>query len=258
MKENATLLLQEAGMQHELRRAEKAATSPNHFPSIDVHREEGEDHDDDEDEDARLCQQTTIAHDRETSRETKATRTEAFAGLITIQDCFSAMSQAISEHAKGSTLPAEPGRHSFHVDAAVSHLDRLTGIAVVHRQCWASKWTATGYRIKEALDTTDAEAWAIYQALQLVLDKVRADRAIAKPEYPCSVAVVYSDCMAALQWIESGLCNDRKVVRKIIALSVQLRQLGVDVHLHWVPGHRGVPGNELADLVSKRARRPFD
>ena len=25
------------------------------------------------------------------------------------------------------------------------------------------------------------------------------------------------------------------------------------MELHWVPGHRKVPGNELADLVSNRA-----
>lgn len=42
------------------------------------------------------------------------------------------------------------------------------------------------------------------------------------------------------------------MVQKIIAQSIKLQQLGVDVHLHWVPGHRDIPRNELADLVAKR------
>ena len=56
----------------------------------------------------------------------------------------------------------------------------LTGLAVVskvHRQDWASPWIARGYRIEEALDQVDAEARAIWQAIRLVSEKVRKDRA---------------------------------------------------------------------------------
>lgn len=45
-----------------------------------------------------------------------------------------------------------------------------------------------------------------------------------------------------------------KVVQRIIAQSIESQRLGVDVQLHWLQGHRGIPGNELADLVAKRAR----
>ena len=257
MKENATLLLKEAGMQRELKRAKQAATSPKHFQTIDIHLVDDADDDDNDDNGNSLSEQANIAHDSEMHAESKPTKAETFAGQIIIQDCLSAMSQAISEHAKDGALPKESGRHSYHVDAAVSRDDGLTGIAVVyktHRHYWASEWTATGYRIYEALDQVDAEAWAIWQALQVTLVKVRTDRAKVKPEDPCCLAVVYSDCKSALQWIDSGYTIGRRVVQKIIALSSELRQLGVDVHLHWVPGHRGVPGNELADLVAKRAR----
>ena len=43
--------------------------------------------------------------------------------------------------------------------------------------------------------------------------------------------------------------------QKIVAQSLELDQLGVEVQLHWVPGHRNIPGNELADLVAKKARQ---
>lgn len=54
----------------------------------------------------------------------------------------------------------------------------------------------------------------------------------------------------------NGSPKGGNVVQKIIAQSIKLQQLGVDVHLHWVPGHRDIPGNELADPVAKKARQP--
>lgn len=256
MKENATCLRKEVSVQRVLQRARKAATSPNHFPIIDIRTEE-----EDDDKELYMSQQTIIGPDSVKYAESKVTKTKAFAGLIVIQDYVSAMRQAISEHTKESALLTEPGRHSFHVDASVSQRDGPTGIAVVHkthRQYWDSEWTAMGYRIHEALKSTEAEAWAIWQALQITLEKVCADRAVLKPQEARSIAVIYSDCQAALTKIDNGDSFDQKVVQKIIAQSIELQQLGVDVHLHWCPGHRGVPGHVLADLVSKRARRSLN
>lgn len=250
MKECETALRKEACIKRELKRAKRTAMSLEVFQTIDIHN--------DCNEQDSACDQLFLAKNSEIGAETKGADDEAFAGQITIQDRLSAMSQALSEHDKDATLRTEPGRHSFHVDAAVSREDKLTGIAVVHkthRQYWASLWTAKGYRIHETLDQTDAEAWAIWQALQVTLEKVHADRTNVKPQDPCSVVVVYSDCQEALRRIGNGNPDDGKVVPKIIAQSIELQQLGVDVHLHWVPGHRDIPGNELADLVSKKARR---
>ena len=253
MKEREAILVHEACMKRELKRAKRTAVrlSSKAFQDTDIHK--------DDDEEDSACEQVMVTHDREIGAEIEATKTETFTGLITIQDRLSAISQALSEHAKDGTLRTEPGRHSFHVDAAVSQEHGISGIAVVHktdRQYWASLWTAKGYRIREALEQTNAEAWAISQALQVTLEKVHTDRAKLKPHDPCSLAVVYSDCTSALEMISSGSSNSGKVVQKIIAQSVELQRLGVDVHLHWVPGHRNVPGNELADLVAKRARQP--
>lgn len=246
MKERETTLIKEACMKRELKRAKRAAISPEMFQTIDIHDDGGEED--------NAGEQIIITQDSEIGVETKA-----FAGVITIQDRLSAMSQALSEHAKDGTLRKEPGRHSFYVDAAVSSEYGISGIAVVHkthRRYWASPWTAKGYRVRETLDQEDAEAWAIWQALQVTLEKVHADRANAKPQDPCSVVVVYSDCAWALQRIGNSRPGGGKVVQKIIAQSMELQRFGVDVHLHWVPGHKKIPGNELADLVAKQARQP--
>ena len=170
MKENATCLRNELSVRRALQRARKTVSSPNNFPTIDIHMEEKDD-----DKKIYMSQQTIIGPDSVKGANCKATKTKTFAGLIVIQDYLSAMRQAISEHTKGSALLTEPGRHSFHVDASIPQQDGPTGIAVVHkthRQYWDSEWTAMGYRIHKALKSTEAEAWAIWQALQITLEKV--------------------------------------------------------------------------------------
>lgn len=253
MKVIESLLLKEYRTKSELKRAKKTGrmdTFPGEFQTINIRN----DHDD---EITSECEQSVITEAHKIGAESKATRDATFAGLITIQDRLKAMGQALSEHAEDSTLRRTPGRLPFYVDAAVSPENRLTGIAVVHkpdRQELSSPWIANGYRILDALDQVAAEAWAIWQALQVILERVHAENAEARPQDPCSVAVVYSDCKPALRWIKKGIPKGGKVVQKIIAQSIELQRLGVDVHLHWVQGHRGIPGNELADLVAKRAR----
>jgi len=247
MKESETVVLKEACMKRELKRAKRTVISPKTFLTIDIHEDGGEGDSE--------CEPLIT-----TERSAMEADPDAFAGQIVIQDRLSAMRQALSEHAKDGTRRKEPGRHSFHVDAAVSREHGLTGIAVVHkmhRQDWASLWTAKGYRIHGTLDQMDAEAWAIWQALEITLEKVYADRAYVKPLDPCSVAVIYSDCATALRRIGNDTSGSGVVAQNIISQSIELKRLGVEVQLHWVPGHRNIPGNELADLVAKKARQPI-
>ena len=248
LKGREDVLFKEACMKSELKRAKKTASARTTFQDIDIHNigdeEDGE------------CEWVFVTQDGEI-----AAKTKAFVGQITIQDRLTAMSQALSEHTKDGTLRKEPGRYSFHVSAAVSDDNELTGIAVVHkthRQDWASPWTAKGYRIREVLDQTEAGTWAICQALQATIEKIYADRAELKPQVPCYVAVVYSDCQSALYNIGNGGSDGGKIVQRIIAQSMELQRLGVDAHLHWCPGHKNIPGNVLADLLSKKGRQPFN
>ncbi len=242
MKASAAAILKEAGMKRELKRAKTKSIYPRIFETIDLH-ENGTEED-------QECNQGVIIQDNGTGLQLST-----FAGQIVIQDHFSAMRQALSEHARDGTRRKEPGRHSYHVDAAFSSGCLTAGIAVVHkshRQDWASPWTGRGYSLHQMPDSEDAETWAIWQALRIILEKVRTDRGSKKPEDPCSLAVIYSDCTTALQKIGD---NRGRAAQKIAAQSIELYQLGVDVQLHWVPGHRNIPGNELADLISHQAKQ---
>ena len=246
MKKAEAALLKEMCMQREVKRAKRTKILPNSFEILQI--------DNLNDTSPYMAKSTTI----ELSNETEADL-QSFTGQVVIQDRLSAIRQALSEHTREGTRRKEPGRHSFHVDASVSWDENMTGIAVVHkahRQDWASPWTARGYRIHDRLSQVDAEAWAIWQALQVILDKVGNDRLYVMPQDPCSIALVYSDCWSALDRIRTDRSDHGFVTRKIISQSVELEKLGVELQLHWVPGHRNIPGNELADIVSKMARRP--
>ncbi|KAL8837026.1 MAG: hypothetical protein Q9170_002680 [Blastenia crenularia] len=222
--------LEEACMKRELKRAKRAKIAPGTFQTIDNSL-------------------TGANGDPDLG---------VFAGEIIVQDHLSAMAQAVLEHTREGPRRKEPGRHSYHVDAAVSHKEKLTDIAIVHkthRQDWASPWTINGYRIHGALRQSEAELWAIRQVLDIVLEKVRTDRENMKMSDPCSLAVIYTDSLSALHMIQSVSTSHKLVARSVVTQSVELERLGVKVQLHWVPGHSGVPGNELADLVCQKARQ---
>jgi len=67
--------------------------------------------------------------------------------------------------------------------------------------------------------------------------------------------VILSDSVSALQSINNGNCKSRPtLLHSILVLLDTLFRLGkVTVTLAWVPAHVGIPGNERADLVAKRA-----
>lgn len=180
-----------------------------------------------------------------------------FPGEIVVQDRLEAIKQALAEHDEQSILRKEHGRHSYHVDAAISTGDDLVGIGIAHksrwRRHWASEWTAKGYCIRGEMNSEDAEAWAVWQALTLIRDNTCGGSPVEKPGDPCSLAIIYSDCQSVLQSLRMRKQGRSVAEINIISRAHELMQLGVFVELHWVPGHRQVPGNYLADQVAERA-----
>ena len=85
-----------------------------------------------------------------------------------------------------------------------------------------------------------AEIYAILECAAICL----------KRNYRFAKISIFSDSQAALNAIKSPICQSKLVweCRKL------LRQLASKnlVHLYWVPGHRGVEGNEKADLLARK------
>ena len=241
--------------QREMKRARRARQkivgAVQTFPSLELPPEQQEQmvpiSRDEEDDSAAIIEECSQL----------ATFGPRFPGKIVIQDRLEAIKQALAEHDEQSTLRKEHGRHSYHVDAAISTGDDHVGIGIAHksrwRRHWASEWTAKGYCIRGEMNSEDAEAWAVWQALTLIQDDTCGTSPVEKPGDPCSLAIIYSDCLSVLQSLRTRKKGRSVAEINIISRAHELMQLGVFVELHWVPGHRQVPGNYLADQVAERA-----
>ncbi len=249
LKESMARHVKDACMKRELKRAMKTKISPQSFQRIHVAEEEDVGTEDDG------TRHAPLVSNKYTFSTENPSDCGSFAGEIFIQDHLAAITQALSEHRRDGPRRKEPGRHSFHADASVSQKHDLTGIGVTfktHRQDWASSWTAKGYQICKTLDQNDAEMWAVWQAMDLVLEKTYNDRGYTVKLDPCSLAVIYSDSTTALHRIRRCAQGDGVALR-IVNQARALQELGVNVQLHWVPGHMKIPGNELADRMAKQA-----
>ena len=65
---------------------------------------------------------------------------------------------------------------------------------------------------------------------------------------------IYTDNQAAiLSTYEPGTQSGQYILRESVRVLDELKQRGIAVELHWIPAHVGVPGNEEADALAKRA-----
>ncbi|XP_018395313.1 PREDICTED: uncharacterized protein LOC108773860 [Cyphomyrmex costatus] len=98
------------------------------------------------------------------------------------------------------------------------------------------------YKLTCSASVFTAEAWAIHQALILAL--------VAG----YSKIYIFSDSRSVLQAISSHrLINGNYIIHKIKQVLLQLEHSNIDCFLFWIPSHKGILGNELADRAAKEA-----
>jgi len=89
--------------------------------------------------------------------------------------------------------------------------------------------------------------------IQLALQSAvnRHNDNILKGDLPIAI---FSDSQTALQRIRQlGDGPGQCIVQNIHRLEQSLAERGTEIRYHWVPGHKGVPGNEAADQAAKQA-----
>ena len=247
-----TRLLHNAKIKREMARARKAANDAHNYSTFSLYGS----HDDALVKDLKIpiyaihtvCPSEQDIIDRGITR---------FVGQVTIRPHLEAMEYALDEYNGRRKIP---GRMAFWVDGSRSP-NGVSGTAVAFRanpRLVGSKWTVRAYTVLEfdRLGTTHTEALAIMHALRIALaEAVRNDGTDVK----ANSVVIFSDCATALHRLEDftneDQCWGRSLLARIATLANELSILDVKVQLHWVPAHKGIPGNYLADFLAKRAAR---
>jgi len=91
----------------------------------------------------------------------------------------------------------------------------------------------------------DAELFAIYKALQISYKKLKLGSQIFD-------IWIFSDSQSAIQRLKDSLKKlNLALYEKIYKKIQKIRKKAINIHIHWVPGHMGIYGNEKADEAAK-------
>ncbi|XP_011860549.1 PREDICTED: uncharacterized protein LOC105557802 [Vollenhovia emeryi] len=99
-------------------------------------------------------------------------------------------------------------------------------------------------RLDDAASIFTAEALAVKKAFELILDNCSAVRK----------AVIFSDSRSVLEALTSLNPFVRgNLVPELRDLARRITDLGIELIMAWIPSHRGIDGNEVADRLAGEA-----
>ncbi|XP_018360563.1 PREDICTED: uncharacterized protein LOC108759566 [Trachymyrmex cornetzi] len=98
------------------------------------------------------------------------------------------------------------------------------------------------YKLTTSASVFTAEAWAILQTLVIALDA------------GSTRVIIFSDSRSVLEAISSArIISGNYIIHRIKQTLLKLESEGIDCQLYWIPAHKGIPGNEVADRAAKEA-----
>lgn len=113
---------------------------------------------------------------------------------------------------------------------------------------------------EQALDDFDTTSEKVYE-VPVQGSRAAGSGLIPASETPFKSVHIYTDCQSVLEALLAGGAHARsrhESIMRINALIFRLGMQGIQVEMHWVPGHSGVEGNDKADQVAKEVRRSLE
>jgi ribonuclease HI len=152
-----------------------------------------------------------------------------------------------AEAAQSSAETCAPHKRTAIFTDASKLEDGWQGCAAVWQGpdgCWQGRHLFMGRNT----EVFDDELYAIWVGLKAAKDST--DSWAAGPR----AVTIFTDAQAPLK----GIRNDdpgpgQWLVRRILRTERQLRQAGGTTEFRWIPGHKGIEGNEVADQWAKQA-----
>ncbi|EAU30356.1 predicted protein [Aspergillus terreus NIH2624] len=167
-----------------------------------------------------------------------------------------------------------------------SYSEDGAGAAVVYRPDPREReWAYRGYAVSGLHESRELELFAIGAALKVAVfeaDTTPCSSASSQPSPPSSpssqassstlerssttAVTVFTDCKHCLDLLGSWpnptgagslLSTTVHLVKQVMRRSQQMRNMGVQVEIHWAPAHMNppIPGHKEADLLAKTATR---
>ncbi|KAL7939475.1 hypothetical protein V8C35DRAFT_326484 [Trichoderma chlorosporum] len=179
-----------------------------------------------------------------------------------LQSAADRQNQVLFVDGSAITTPKHKSGSSIHKPASTIP----SGAAVVYKPLGRKKNRQWQVRLfastSRGRGSTTAELAAIADGLIIAT----IERLLIKGAATNSTVTIFSDCMGALQQLNKLRgCTNTDVrllrdpsLRSIVTTSQYLHHIGVQLELHWVPGHSHVDGNCRADKAARFAAKHQD
>jgi ribonuclease HI len=105
----------------------------------------------------------------------------------------------------------------------------------------------TCYSLGTTAEVFDAELFACFKACERMEEILPYEPRTVKD---CWVFLDNSAAISRLSHLKPGAGQTYAI--EIHKIAKRLSDINVRLHIHWVPGHQGVPGNEIADGLAKQ------
>lgn len=145
----------------------------------------------------------------------------------------------------GSMLSSMSFDASFYTDGSRSSADNPSGFAVGFAVYSPELNISFCERIDNLCSIFDAEALAILHTLNIIIEK------------DVNESVIFSDALSVVSSLGNpGRSKPKSYHRHILEIRQKLyicQKNNLKVKLFWIPSHKGIPGNEIADELATKS-----